>query len=534
MPYTFVHPVFLMPLKRRFQHLFNTSALVMGSIAPDLDIIYRFTETRHHIFDYSISNISLVILPIAIIMSIYMRLLMIPVYTTGKTGLSRSQVTETLRSLPSIVVSALAAILIHVLLDHFTHIDDIIVKAKYHAENLGREPDDYHDFYQLMMYGPTLLVSFIGMMMALYYAYIYRKHWWNATAFIRKYLSRWSFAIVLLTISFSLLKHITVGVEDNMRLDSYAISITCGLLSAFLLSPVLFYVQQLLVGERLRKFMLSHDAWYLALMPVFAFYLSGIPDTEWLRDFTGKGLFLFGMSALIMATREVVIDPNTGFKVLKWVVGCLMMAAYILLTKISPVWSWVKLFLAIQGGLVIACALARISDERSLLGPLLHILSGGAVLFVLAYYFSDKGLGPGILVIFSTGILMGFRDAMGRGMLQIHSKWMTVATIIESILLLVLFLNLSIASSGMLLSGLLFTWFRRWGLADAEWSSRFNILYFWWAPLAGMVFIAAEHSLSYGLLSLCAYLIFFPFAPFQFARFFRKGTSTVVAETISD
>lgn len=533
MPYTFVHPVFLMPLKRRFQHYFDTSALFMGSIAPDLDIIYRFTETRHHIFNYSIGNVLLMILPIAVVMSVYMHLVMIPVYTTGKTGMSRSCIAETFRKLPSIIVSALMAIVCHIILDNMTHIDDIFNKAIYHAENLGREPEDYHDFYYLMMYGPTILVSGIGACMAIYYCWVYRKDIWAMTAYFRKNFFRWSVIIILTTISFSLLKHITVGVEDNMRLDSYVISITCGLLSSFLLSPVLFYIQQQLVGERLRVYVLSHYSWYLVLMPVFAFYLAGIPDTDWLRVFTGKGLFLFGMSALIMATREMIIDQYKSFKLTKWIVGLMLMTAYVFLTKVSPIWTWVKLFLAVQGILVIALAAIRISDEHSFLKPFIHIFSGGAVLFALAYYFSDKGLGPGIVVVGAIGILFGLRDATVRQILQIHSKWLIAAALLESILLLILYLNLSKDSAIIIIIGLLFSWLRRWGLTNEEWSSRFNTLYFWWLPMAGIVFIANEHSLSYGLLSFCAYLIFFPFAPFQFIRSFRKAKESNFAEVPS-
>ena len=253
MPYTFVHPVFVMPLKKRLPHLIDFSAILMGSFAPDLDIIYRFTETRHHIFNYSISNILVMILPIAVAMSIYMQLLMIPVYLTGKAAFDRTKIAETFRKLPSIIVSALVGIVCHIILDNMTHIDDIFNKAIYQAENLGREPEDYHDFYYFMMYGPTLFVSGIGALMAMYYCCVYRKDIWAMSAFFRKYLFRWSVIIILSTISFSMLKHINVGVEDNMRIDSYAISITCGLMSAFLLSPLMFYLFERIRGKRKNK-----------------------------------------------------------------------------------------------------------------------------------------------------------------------------------------------------------------------------------------------------------------------------------------
>jgi hypothetical protein len=511
MPYTFMHPVFLAPLKQRWPRIFDLSALVMGSFAPDVDIIYRFTNTRQHIFDYSFGNILTIILPIAISMTIFMKLVMIPVYTTGNTHFSRQAFSVLLKKMPSVVFSAFLAIVLHLVLDNITHIDDIIIKAKYHAENLGREPEDYHDFYYLMMYGPTLLVSGIGLLMGLWYAWWYRTHLLSRTSFIRSTIRKWSLIFLLILVSFSLLKHITVGVEDQMRLDSYAISITCGLLSAFLLSPVFYYLRYPLLGNWLKMLQGIPYTWYLTLMPLSGLYLIGIPDTEWLRVFILKGLFLLLMSAAILLVREIGGKPKFHHSLYNLLIIGLLSIGYVVAIKISPAWWWVKLILAMQGVVTFAYLFSSILFPGKLLTRMLRIISGGFMLFVLAYYISDKGAGPGIVVVALMGLLFSLRNYLSDEETAVQSIYLMLISLVESLLLMVLFVSLKNPAALFLLSGLMLIYLRRWGVDTGTWAQKFNIAYYWWLPISGIIFMGSRYSISYGLLSLSAFFIFFPF-----------------------
>jgi hypothetical protein len=523
MPYTFMHPIYAAPLKQRWPGIFDLSALMMGSIAPDVDIIYRFTNTRHHIFDYSLWNILTLILPIAVCMTVFMKLVMIPVYTTGTISRSRQAFSVLLRKMPSILFSAFIAIILHLMLDNITHIDDIVVKAKYHAENLGREPEDYHDFYYLMMYGPTLLVSGIGLLMGLWYAWWYRTRLLTLTSYIRSTLRKWSLIFLLILVSFTLLKHITVGVEDQMRLDSYAISITCGLLSALLLSPVFFYLRYSLLGKWLERFQDIPNTWYLTLMPISGFYLIGIPNTERLREFVLKGIFLLFMSAAILLVREIGSKRKFYHSLFHCLVIGLLTLGYVAGIKISPAWWWVKVILAIQGLVTFIYLFSSIFFPEHLTTRLLRWFSGGFMLFVLAYYLSDKGFGPGIIVVALSGWLFSMRNDLSEGKMAVPPIYLILISLFESVLMLVLFISLKNPAGLMLLLGLILIYLRRWGIDTFTWVKKFNIAYYWWLPISGIIFMGSRYSISYGLLSLSAFFIFFPFVLSLIWDAYRKG-----------
>lgn len=499
------------PLRQRWPRIFDLSALVMGSMAPDLDIIYRFTNTRHHIFDYSMWNILTMILPIAVCMTAFMKLVMIPVYVTGRMRLDKDAFSALLRKLPSILFTALVAIVIHLMLDNITHIDDIVIKARYHAENLGREPDDYHDFYYLMMYGPTMLISGVGLVMGFWHVWWYRNQLLAYTHFFRSTIRRWSLISLLTFVSFSLLKHITVGVEDQMRLDSYAISITCGLLSSFLLSPVIYFIRYELLGKWLGRFKDMSHTWYLTLMPLSGFYLIGVPNTDWLREFVLKGIFLLTMSAIILLVREIVGKPKFHHSLLDWLTIVLLSSAYVTAIKVSPTWWWVKVILTAQGLATFAYLIAAIIFQGRLIAEGLRIFTGGFMLFVLAYYISDKGLGPGIVVVVLIGLLFSFRNHLSETDKAIRPLSLILLTLMESLLLMVLLVSLKNPSGLLLLCGLMLIYLRKWGMDTGLWSKKFNIIYYWWLPMSGILFIFSRYSTSYGLLSLSAFFIFFPF-----------------------
>jgi hypothetical protein len=74
LPYTFAHPGFTLPFKKLKPALFSTTGLIFGSIAPDYDIILRFTNSRFHILQYDLKSILCIIFPIAFFSAIYFHL----------------------------------------------------------------------------------------------------------------------------------------------------------------------------------------------------------------------------------------------------------------------------------------------------------------------------------------------------------------------------------------------------------------------------------------------------------------------------
>ena len=71
MPYTFAHLGYIIPLKKKFQSYFSVLGLVFGSIVPDYDILFRFTENRFHLFQYDLHSVFVIILPLALVSTLY-------------------------------------------------------------------------------------------------------------------------------------------------------------------------------------------------------------------------------------------------------------------------------------------------------------------------------------------------------------------------------------------------------------------------------------------------------------------------------
>jgi hypothetical protein len=326
-------------------------------------------------------------------------------------------------------------------------------------------------------------------------------------------------------VSFSLLKHITVGVEDQMRLDSYAISITCGLMSAFLLSPVLYYLRFELLGKWIEKFKDITARWYLTLMPISGFYLIGIPNTDWLREFVLKGIYLLTMSAAILLVREIAGKPRFHHSLYKWLIIVVLSTAYVIAIKISPAFWWVKVILTIQGITTFAYLFSAIIFPDRFITRVLNVITGGFMLFVLAYYISDKGLGPGIVVVAFSGLLFSLRNYLTEAALTLRPMHLMLITFVESILLVALLISLKSPAGLLLLCGLMLIYLRRWGIKMPLWAQKFNIVYYWWLPVSGIFFMGIRYSISYGLLSLSAFFIFFPFVFSLIWDAYRKGNT---------
>jgi|GEM_PF-2836977 len=515
MPYTFVHPAYVLPFRRWWPKVFDFSALVMGSFAPDLDIIYRFSETRHHIFTYSASNILFMILPIAVILSIYMRLVMLPIFTTGLPAFNRQAILETLKKLPVIIFSALAAILLHVFIDDITHIHDTQSKSIAIGAELGKDPDQVGLINLALIYGPQLLGSFIALVILSYQIILYRSFLWKYTAHLRSKPGLWIQSFTLITIVFTLMKHIKAGVETEMSIDSYIISITCGLMSAFLLSPVYFRILEKI--KHMRIFHLPFNKIFSVLLPVIiSFYLLGLPTKEYLSIFILKGLFLLTISALGISIHYRIISAQQ-YNFLTW----FFLGLFFLLCIMNPFTGGIKILLGIQGVILTLLLLTSILKTPAPLGAYVRYFGYISLYLATAYYCSGKGLGPGIAVLIFLGMLISYRSALQAILAQTDpsasytersvQRLLTITTLIEMALILLVLLSREASASVLIFVAACFvTLILRWIFSFSNWLNTVQILYRLWLPLCGVVFIGSAYSHAYALLSLAALQIFFP------------------------
>lgn len=339
MPYTLLHPGFTTPLYRKWPRFFSFIGLIVGSIVPDLDIIYRFSETRYHIFSYSMTNITTVLLPISIIMYLYLKFLWFPISRSGSFNLSPTLLKKTFIQIPKIIFSILIGISIHLFLDNFAHFNDTSTLATQIKNNLGYEQNEVQLLEVILIYLPQLAISGIGFLFTFYYLCIYRKKIYSQLNFLFINWKTSSIAFIIISISFTSMKIIKAGIENYLVIDSLIIGMTCGLVSAIILTPIFVYLFKKISA-------VPRELVYLFVW-VFFLYSLGLPKKEYLSIFIAKEVFI------------IIISFGLYFLFRRWILP-------------SNDTSTIKLIF---------------------LSTTLSILSS------CAYYISNKGLGPGIFVI---------------------------------------------------------------------------------------------------------------------------------------
>lgn len=252
MPYTLAHPGFVLPLKKIKPEWFSTSGLVFGSIAPDFDIILRFTNPRMHIFQYTISEILFFILPIAVCSSVYFNLIIKPILLqyappSLKNSLSKYYALTVFKNTTNtwlkLITSSLLAIIIHLFLDLFSHYDAGIFKinAMYLYQSLIAGEITYY----ATLYLPGVFLSAIG-----FYLIIQALKENNIPIptlneiYENENTKQFVFVFIIVTIIFTFIKVFITGIENKFPIDSIVIHLTNGILISFFVTPTIFFIQQ--------------------------------------------------------------------------------------------------------------------------------------------------------------------------------------------------------------------------------------------------------------------------------------------------
>lgn len=237
MPYTLAHPGFVLPLQRKWPRIFDASALAMGSIVPDFDIIFRFTETRFHIFDYSTDDIFVLIIPFSILASIYLHLFFWPVIQNEKISISLSS----FRKIPilSIVISAFIGVLAHLFLDGIFH-PELISTRESILGTIHLQPENIWKLDFLIQYGPSILTTFLGFFIFLWY--LWRP---GVKEYLLQFIDWLTFKDILFlmfcTGFFALFKIFRNGWMPGYGIDLIAIALTSGIIASAFLLPVFHY-----------------------------------------------------------------------------------------------------------------------------------------------------------------------------------------------------------------------------------------------------------------------------------------------------
>ena len=254
MPYTLVHPGFTFPFKKSKTHLFSTTGLVFGSIAPDFDIIFRLSNQRIHIFQFTIIEILFLILPIAALSAVYYHLVIKDILIEFAPPSLRSDLFKyknfsilsmSFTNWLKFAGSILFAILLHLFLDLISHYDAYYFKLNgivFFQSLLAGEI-----VYYAAMYLPALFFSVLGFLLTLKALKETSIKIPSIISFIENTKTK-KFILVFLILNFlfAIIKMMLNGFEEQFPIDSIVISFTNGFFISFFVTPTIFAVLNLL------------------------------------------------------------------------------------------------------------------------------------------------------------------------------------------------------------------------------------------------------------------------------------------------
>ncbi len=247
MPFTFAHTGYILPVKKKWTPYFSTSGLVFGSLAPDYDILFRFSENRFHLFQYDLFSILFYIYPLALVSIVFFHLCCqsilsenLPFFVRRKISsfLSLDIFDELKKHFIKISFSIFFAIFLHLLLDMLCHFLDAW-SVKMLVLTLTRSIKTANIFYELAIYALPILFSLYGFY--LLWKYLTDE---NTTitdfSMTKKQLMFWVW-VILVAVGISILKfYIFQLQEDGFLADQLIISLTSSFILSFYLICICF------------------------------------------------------------------------------------------------------------------------------------------------------------------------------------------------------------------------------------------------------------------------------------------------------
>ena len=379
MPYTLVHPGFILPFVKWIRNYISIPALIIGSFVPDLDIIYRFTETREHIFTYTRYNVFSELVPIGIVLTYYLIWILMPLSATGTISFSAKKIIKDIIRLPFVIICLLLAIYVHLFLDHISHLQNVKALSLQVGNSLGYDSNETGNIYLLLLYAPQIIVSFIGAILTLISLYLYRKEIIHSCRFLIKYRSITLLLTAFIMVSFTCMKIIKTGIDQSMQIDNILIGITTGWMSAFLLVPIAVYLFLNFIPER--KLLLP-------LLPILGFYMFGLVYKEYLAIYILKGIYISFISILAF----IILFQDTFNLKSVWALG-----TFLILLFFHPFTSYFTYLLLFTFLLLVW--IGYLKGDQSFNLRFIVKVGIGTCLLSLAYFASNKGLGKSIFIL---------------------------------------------------------------------------------------------------------------------------------------
>lgn len=163
MPFTFAHPAAVLPLKKKWPGLFDSTALILGSMAPDFEYFLRFKAQGvigHTPGGFFYFNLPLVCIAALlwhyILKKPFVHSIPAPFQRYFIPALKSSAKAVSFSRVPVFILSAIFGMMTHVFWDAFTHADGFFVKRLEFLTchlNMG---DMNIPVYKVLQHGSTL------------------------------------------------------------------------------------------------------------------------------------------------------------------------------------------------------------------------------------------------------------------------------------------------------------------------------------------------------------------------------------------
>ncbi|MFN8263205.1 MAG: DUF4184 family protein [Chitinophagales bacterium] len=237
MPFTLAHIGYTIPIAKKLRNYCSISGLVFGSIAPDYDILFRFTANRFHLFSYSILCNVFIIMPLAILSTLFFHLVCQSIIIQKTPNIkqefwSRLIHTDILDEIVNrpirLIFSILLSIYVHLLLDSMCHILDAYT-IKMLVIGFTKNDSLAKVAYILAIYFLPLLFSIVGLLYLLYSGNLIQsiKEIYQEKKMFNFWIIVFVFAVII-----TVVKVMLIQTEYFFAFDYYIISLT----SSFLIS----------------------------------------------------------------------------------------------------------------------------------------------------------------------------------------------------------------------------------------------------------------------------------------------------------
>lgn len=246
MPFTLVHPAFVLPIYTRIKSYCIPVGLIAGSLVPDYDIIFRFTETRHHLFAFNLRSIFGILTPLSFI-TVFFYTYILRDFMMQRCPPLLQQIAVQLPAFPFrsnrkeyilLFLNIVGAIYLHLFLDMISHYDawSIMQYVKYRIS--GNEI-----LLNFTYWGSMYIPQLIFMLWGLYILYINCKDYlvyfsWK-DFFSKRMLGYYIIAHVIALIKISL-----SGIKAEFGIDVIIISLFCGYTLAFAILAILYFIRK--------------------------------------------------------------------------------------------------------------------------------------------------------------------------------------------------------------------------------------------------------------------------------------------------